>query len=712
MAIDPYSLCPCGSGKKLKFCCPDLAGDIEKIHRLIAGDQPQAAIKHLEVLLAKQPDRASLLDLRAYLELSMHEFDAARKTIEHYLAKHPRNPAAHGQKAILLAATETGSAAIGALQDALELLDDDMPSHVFEAIGTVGHALLLEGELIAGRGHLLLYAGIAPKDDNMAIKLLLRLNLQSGLPLLIRELSYHQDCPDDAPWKSEFLHATRAIGRGQWRIAEEILSSLRDKAGAEPAIVYNLALVRGWLGDLDRFAEGLHEYARIETMEDRAVEAEALAQLIDPKLEDPKLETVRLVYAIGDEDALSQRFAEEKRVEDYPLEPDQFDEETPRPRSRHILLDKPTPKANPELQRDEIPRVLGYLSLYGKRTDRAAQLELTTDRGKDFEDVKLLLAKVTGDLLGDVLEEEVIAEKSLSEESLSWSWRFPPGTPPDQRNRMVAEERRRAILERWTESPRAALGNKSPRQAVGVAELRLALLASEMILEQAVEDPRELPLFAELREQLGLPAPARIDPTRIVESEFPIVRVPQLDLTKLTVEQLGKLRNRATVLAANLALLMLGSELVSRADRAEGIDLTKVFHQLVRTEPNLAQSQQWIVQARQWAEKNHRSLAEWALLDLEVAIERNDSATVQRTLEELRTVHINEPGIAEETYRILYSTGMLSPHESNRPAPLAMLGVQTQDSSTEPGSSDLWTPGGDSDEAPAVGSGKSAIWTP
>ena len=70
----------------------------------------------------------------------MHEFDAASKTIEHYLAKHPRNPAALGQKAILVAASESGTAAIAPLQDALELLDDDMPLHVFEAIGAVGHA--------------------------------------------------------------------------------------------------------------------------------------------------------------------------------------------------------------------------------------------------------------------------------------------------------------------------------------------------------------------------------------------------------------------------------------------------------------------------------------------------------------------------------------------------------------------------------------------
>ncbi len=711
MAIDPYSPCPCGSGKKLKFCCPDLAGDMEKIHRMVAGDQPHAALKHLDVLLKKQPDRASLLDMRANLELSMHEFDAATKTIEHYLAKHPHNPAAHGQKAILVAATQGGTAAIGHLQDALEMLDDDMPLHVFEAIGAVGHALLLEGELIAGRGHLLLYAGIAPEDDNMAIQLLLKMNLQSGLPLLVRELANPLDCPDDVPWQGEFNHASRAISRGQWRIAEEILCSLRDKAGAQPEIVYNLAVVRGWLGKLDQFAEGLHEYARLETSEDRAVEAEALAQLIDPNLEDPKLETVRIAYAVSDEDALAERLAEDKRIENYPLNTEDLDEDAVRPRSGHLLLDRPTPSTRPDLQRHEIPRVLGFLSFYGKRTDRAAQLELTTDRTEELQITKSLLAEVAGELLGGELEEIVVAEKSQSEESLSWRWRIPPGTPQDQRNRLVAEERREAILVRWTETPRAALKGKSPKEASNDPDLRLPLLASALIIEQAAVEPRELPLFDELRERLGLPLSNRIDPAHISVSKFSIVRIPKLELAKLTVEQLEELFNRATMLGAELAILMLGQELVSRADQLPGLDLTRAFHQLVRVDADLARSQQWIAKARAWAQQNHRSVAQWALLDLEVAIERGDSATAQRVLEELRSVHINEPGVAEETYRILYSAGLLSPHERHKPTPLAMPSKKLGAASTPQANSGIWTPDSDED-ATTVGSGKSAIWTP
>lgn len=711
MALDPYAPCPCGSGKKLKFCCSDLAPDIEKVQRMIAGEQPHAAQKHVEFLLEKQPDRASLLDLQANLQLSLHEFDAARQTIDHYLAKHPKNAAAHAQRAVLLAASETGSNAVGPLQDALELLNDDMPLRVFEAIGAVGHALLIEGELIAARGHLLLYAGIAPEGDNLALELLLRMNLQAGLPLLMRDYLLLQEAPAEAAWKVEFDAAMKASGRGQWRAAEGIFASLRDKVGSAPAIVYNLALVRGWLGDVQGFADGLHEFARLDVPEHQAVEAEALAQLVNPKLVDPLLETVRLAYAVTDEDALAEKFATDKRIEDYPLDPTKLEEDAIRPRSTHILLDKITPAAKPDLNRDEIPRVLGFLSLYGKRTDRGAQLELTTDRTEEFEKVKALLAEIVGETLGELVEEEVVAEKSLSEDSLSWRWRLPPGTPADQRRKLVAEERRSAILDRWTTSPRAALGGKSPREVVGDPNLRIALLASALIIEQAAVEPTELELFDRVREQLQLPLAETIDPASVDVAQVSIVRVPHLDLAKLTDAQLEKMIDRATMLGANLATLVVAAELVSRPTHDKKTDLTAAFRQLVRVEPNSAKAQEWIARAREWSQSNNRSVAEWVLIGLEIAIERGDSPLAQQLLDEIRTKHINEPGMAEATYRLLYAAGLIVPRGGQAvPTPLAMPVSRTEGPHATASRSGLWTPSGEAAEAATEG--KSAIWTP
>ena len=38
MAVDPYRQCPCGSGKKMKFCCSkDILSDLDQVLRASKG---------------------------------------------------------------------------------------------------------------------------------------------------------------------------------------------------------------------------------------------------------------------------------------------------------------------------------------------------------------------------------------------------------------------------------------------------------------------------------------------------------------------------------------------------------------------------------------------------------------------------------------------------------------------------------------------------
>ncbi len=707
MAIDPYSPCPCGSGKKLKFCCSDLASDIEKVQKMVAGDQPHAALKHVEQLLKKQPRRASLLDLQASLQLSLHEFDAARNTIGDFLEAHPLSPTANAQAAILLAAVEGGRKAVGPLQNALEQLDQEMPLRVLEAVGAVGQALLMQGELVAARSHLLLYAAISPEDDNRGIELLLRMNLQSGLPLLMRESWQLLPCPANVDWQKRFEDASALSMRGLWRQAEALYAELHQEVGPVPEVVYNLALLRGWLGDVGRFASGLHEYARLDVPLDNAIEAEALAQIVNPELEDPKLETVRSTFEIADLDQLVEKFTDDKRVEQYVIDPEEYGDEVDRPRDSFVLLDRETPSTGVGIQRDQIPHVIAFLSVYGKRTDREAQLEVTTDRGDEFDRVFELLAEVIGNPLGTAKDEEVVANKSISEDSLSWRWRLPNDTPAEHRQSLLAEQRREAILESWSQSPRAALNNQSPMDSKDDEALRIPLLASALIIEQAAVDPEEAPLFAELRAALGLSVPETIDPSDVDLEHIPLVRVPRFDLAKLSEEQLTELLNRTVLMGAKYATVLVGRELVSRPEIPDNVDLTPAYRQLIRLEPNPTQAFEWAERARQWSEQRNRPTGEWALMELELSIERGDAPGVQRLLGEIRTSHLNEPGIAEATYRLLYAAGLVAPPDaagSAVPNPLEQLPSEVE-------SSEIWTPESDS-SGTSTGEQKSVIWTP
>ncbi|HYO26432.1 MAG TPA: hypothetical protein VEQ85_15935 [Lacipirellulaceae bacterium] len=710
MAIDPYAPCPCGSGKKLKFCCADLAADIEKIDKLAASDQPHAALRHVEKLLAKEPDRASLLDIRAMLELSMHELDAAEKTLQHFQAKHPDNSSAHAQAALLAAALGDPAKAVARLQDALERTGDAVPARVFEAIGGVGHALLLTGDFVAARAHLLLYAGMAPSDDNRAIELLLRLNLQGGLPLLLRENLQLHEAPEGIKNRGAFDEAIRLARRGQWRRAEGEFAKLLDPNAPPPAVLYNLAVVCGWQACGAELAQGLHAFAKLEVPIDEAVEAEALAQLVDPKLVDPKMESIRVTYLVRDDESATERLASDRRIENYELDPESLDEEeATRPRSTHILLDRAVPRSGADLAADDAPNVLAFLSVYGKRTDREARIELTTDRGEQADAAGKLIAEILGDAIGPEESVEVVGEKSRSDEALSWRWRLPDDTPPAHRRRLLEQRRRRAILVDWTAAPRAALGGLSPQDAAGKPELRIPLMASVLIVEQAAVDPKERELFQELREKLGLPRAEAIDPSGVDWDRISLVRLARLDFAQTPDERLVQVFSRAAMSGAGVATLAAAEEIVKRDTLVEGVD--QAYRQLVRSDPDPDRALAWAAQAKQRAIAAGKPAGTWALLELEVQIERGDPSGVQTTRDDISAKHLNEPGVADATYQLLYTAGLLVPRGPGQaaPGPAAMMRQPPRPAGPGDGSR-MWTPG--DDPAPAATGAKSAIWTP
>ncbi len=278
MAVDPYAMCPCGSGKKLKFCCSDLVGEIEKIHRMIEGEQPRAALRYAEQTLATHPNRASVLDLKASLEMSLGEMEAARKTVAQFVATNRDSATAYACEAIMLAEDDKPREAVDSLQRALALVEREMPLRVFEAFGAVGGALLEAGHVLGAQAHLWLHAALAPKDDTRSREVLAALNHYSGLPLILRDQLRFRRWPDNVPWKAEADKATRLADNGKWREAVDVFDQLGHKYGADPALLFNRALLGGWLADDRALVAGLHAYAQFDVPLDDAVEAEAIAQ--------------------------------------------------------------------------------------------------------------------------------------------------------------------------------------------------------------------------------------------------------------------------------------------------------------------------------------------------------------------------------------------------------------------------------------------------
>jgi predicted Zn-dependent protease len=104
--MDSYALCPCGSGKKVKFCCQAILPEMSKIERLQQNNQPRMALQLIEKLLKDHSDNAWLNNQRAMALIGDERFEEARDSLVAFLRKNPDNPLSNGLLALAMTELE------------------------------------------------------------------------------------------------------------------------------------------------------------------------------------------------------------------------------------------------------------------------------------------------------------------------------------------------------------------------------------------------------------------------------------------------------------------------------------------------------------------------------------------------------------------------------------------------------------------------------
>ncbi len=708
MSVDPYALCPCGSGKKLKFCCSDLASEIEKIHRMIEGDQPRAALQHVEQSLRKHPGRASLLDLKAVVEFTLEKFEDVAKTVDDFLAKDIKNPSAHAHAAMLACVKDDLGLAVGRLQDALELVAENMPLRVLEAIGAVGHALLLSGDVLAARAHLWLYQGIVGREDTRAMQLLLRLNQSAGLPVLLRDNLFMRDVPEGHACEHDHYVAQVLASQGKWRQAVGVLDALAERHPELDALVFNSALVHGWLGDRRKFSQNMHRFAQMDVPLDDAVEAEAIAQLLDPDANEAMVETLCVTIPVLDEESLLARLDGADRLHRQVgafADPESI--EGPPPRAEYLVLDRAMPASGKGLARSDVPSVTAQMGYFGRQTNRSQRLELVALGGADFDASFAAVRELAGDAVGEPEPAETIDLVPAIDASLGWRWSFPPDTPPEVRRELRREERRARILQKWPEAQRAGLGGRSPAEAVADPASKIAVMASVLILEQGAANADHAQTIAALREGLSLPMPGPIDPTadEIDIERLPLVRFARVELAKLNDEDLAGLHRRAIIAGAASAIEVTGREMLRRPSVLEKVKADDIYARLIQQQEDPTIALDLIEEARRHTQQAGGSIAKWEVLTFELLIESGREQEALTQLNHLRDNYFDEPGIAERVYSILSAIGALP--DVPDPARAMQQAAQLGPPAETVGASAIWTPDG-----AAATAGEKKLWMP
>src|SRR5205823_245588 len=268
-----------------------------------------------------------------------------------------------------------------------------------------------------------------------------------------------------------------------------------------------------------------------------------------------------VTYSLTDAQALRENLLSSKRVQNVPFDPAQFREANePPPLAVFLLLDREIPTTAQNLTRDNVPKVLGEMLLYGKETDRPARVEFTAVKSSDFGSKLKHLIEVLGQWAGEKIGDEVTGRISAVAAALSINWRFPDETPPDLRKRLMQEQRTLSLLSIWPNLQMGVLDGKSPRQAVAdpAGQIRVQAIIVQMDLAEPVENPD----YNKLRRSLGLPTLELIDPTGVRVEMLSPARQTRLEVAKMTDEQLVAVYRRAVVTAAPRLLRRIGLEIV------------------------------------------------------------------------------------------------------------------------------------------------------
>ena len=732
MTIDPYSLCPGGSGQKIKFCCGDLIEDLNKLDKMVEGEQFAAAVDRVDVLLQTHADNESLLALKARLLRGLGRFEDAKASAAVFIAAHPKNPVALAELAIIAAVEGDGRLGMARLQQSFAASEKELYGRVYEAMGAVAAALLHGGEVCACRSLLQLQMMIA-RDDKEPLQMLVRVNSSPSIPLLFKQDQPWAECPPDAAWKSRFVEAMAPVQKGRWAEAAEQLAALAAEFSKEPALWRNLSIVRDWLADSDGCVEALRKYAALDVPLDDAVEAEALALLRSEQGFGDEYEVLKLDYEITDVDQLAAVFSTSDRAQQVPVDYRPVDENDLPPKTMFVLVDRPTGESTDDLDPDTIPQVMGRAMLFGRQTDRAARVSISGVSSANLDDMKTFIADVASAEIVGQPEQDTLGRRSCTQDLLRRPWYLPRNVTQAQLRDLMERHTRHALLEEWPQMKLGCLDGKTPQEAAGDSTLKNRVAALVLVLETTIDATDGAFDFNTLRTKLGLPQAGPIDPGTVEKSMLavgmpvrgatvieilPLVRLARLETDKLSDELLLDGYRRAVAFHTERALRKFAAEILARPGFKGKDAEIEVLGRLCHLEADADKRLGYIERGRKSTAEAKKSCAMWDLLELPVRLERNETQEMGRLVQHLQAKHVNEPGVADALVDFLVQIGAIRPDGTPAAMPAEMPPAadapqespEALETRSQPEAGKLWTPDGDSggDRSPD----KPTLWTP
>jgi tetratricopeptide (TPR) repeat protein len=279
---DAYSPCPCGSGKKFKWCCQPIYAGINHAWELEANGQRDAALRALEEVTREHPGNPEGWGQLAKLLYSRGRVEDAEAALQKAFDINPKYP--YGlllRSAFRLQEGEIAGALLLARR-AADAYDPEARPYLAEAYYIAFECEMKANRPVAGRAALRLVTHYQPGDEESRQAFDALFGPDGRLPECARREYAFLRPPGDlaGPARAAWDRALAAAGAPRLGELPGVFEPLTKEAPDNAAAWFNLALARAWLGDNRPALEALGRYLDLEADEGRAATAAALGEVL------------------------------------------------------------------------------------------------------------------------------------------------------------------------------------------------------------------------------------------------------------------------------------------------------------------------------------------------------------------------------------------------------------------------------------------------
>jgi len=705
MALDVYAPCPCGSGKKLKFCCQNIADEMDRITRLIDDNQFRQALQLLAAVRRKHPDNAWAVTTEALVHLEEGEPAIARDSLHRYLEQHSDQDFATVIYATAVLQADGMDAARKPIHRAFQRAAKKFPAMVAGLARAMAAVMQARGRMLAAREHLALSMKFAPDKARQEIFVrLLEFDNDETIPYPLRSVHPLPQIAGDEAATQEVKKALKYASVGCWNTAADVLSKLAESLPDNAELQHCLGLCRAWDGNEELAAGSLHRAAQLYSDRATATECETLAQLLDWNTTSARRKNLRWTGTVSSVGRLLTLLDAAPLLIRLELPP-KTSEEDELPQAVYQVLDRPLSECPPinELTPAALPKVLAqvFVDDADPETKAPAEVNVVGLEGGDFDRAASLVREASGDVVTWAESSEDTGQWTPEESlPLQWQWAFPRQTPVAVRRRLELQQWRRVTGEIWPNVPLSVLQGRTPLEAANDPASHISLAAAVYVLDaQCLRGGFELDVNAVLG-RLGLEPlpPVTVTPQTVLASFTPLQWL-RLPLSQLTDEQMLSVVNRALLVHHDRFLYDALKAAVERPKCLEASDIERVYQtlsDLCRRHDRREEAFQWLNRGRQYAQTQQHSFEHvwsWDFKELLGRLEDPSDPAIQPLLNKFATYYAPKlPQLRPHLEQILAVAGVESPWKA---------GVVTSSSAAPSGG--LWTP------EPA-GAGK--LWLP